>query len=187
MRFLGRVAIEARRVSPHLLEFTQSSMLRENPSQIIHGRSRFLPIPVDLISVIAPVIAVLSGLLDHVNGYALIYVGVTGEAFWPSAKRAIGLAGRRKGSRLLDCKLRVMKTSSRRPAQPFLVNRHLDQASVDAFLYDDSTSNSSHWLFVRRSCSRCSESCTSRCVAVWRRSILCSARLCWRARRCVSP
>jgi len=62
-----------------------------------------LPIPVDLVAVISPVIVMLSGLLDYVNGYALIYVGVTGEAFWPSAKRAIGLAGRRKGSRLLDC------------------------------------------------------------------------------------
>lgn len=65
-----------------------------------------LPIPVDLVAVISPVIALLSSLLDYVNGYALIYVGVTGEAFWPSAKRAIGLAGRRKGSRLLDCKKR---------------------------------------------------------------------------------
>jgi hypothetical protein len=45
----------------------------------------------------------LAGLLDYVNGYALVYVGVTGEAFWPSAKRAIGLAGRRNGSKLLDC------------------------------------------------------------------------------------
>jgi hypothetical protein len=70
----------------------------------LNSRSRMLPIPVDLVAAISPVIVVLSGLLDYVNGYALIYVGVTGEAFWPSAKRAIGLAGRRKGSRLLDCK-----------------------------------------------------------------------------------
>ncbi|KAH8080812.1 plasma-membrane choline transporter-domain-containing protein [Filobasidium floriforme] len=82
MRFLGRVAIELRRA--------------------LNSRSGMLPIPVDLVAAISPVIVMLSGLLDYVNGYALIYVGVTGEAFWPSAKRAIGLAGRRKGSRLLD-------------------------------------------------------------------------------------
>jgi hypothetical protein len=186
MRFLGRVAIEARRVSSPILDFSQSGMLRKYPSQILYGRSRFLPIPVDLVSVIAPVIAVLSGLLDYVNGYALIYVGVTGEPFWPSAKRAIGLAGRRKGSRLLDCKLRVFWSSSRRLAQRSSANRHFDQAFVDAFLYDDSTGDGSHWLFVRRSCSGSSESCTSRCIAMRRRTVLRSARLCWCSRRCVS-
>jgi len=186
MRFLGRVAIEARRVSPPLLGFFKSGMLRNNPSQVLHGRSRFLPIPVDLISVITPVIAVLSGLLDYVNGYALIYVGVTGEPFWPSAKRAIGLAGRRKGSRLLDCKLRVFKTFSRRLAKRFPANRHINQASVDAFLYDDSTGDGSRWLSVRRSCSWSSESCTSRCLVMRRCPVLCSARLRRRSRRCVS-
>jgi hypothetical protein len=51
---------------------------------------------------LAPLIDLLAGVLDQLNGYALVYVGITGEAFWPSARRAVGLAGRGKSGHLLD-------------------------------------------------------------------------------------
>jgi hypothetical protein len=55
------------------------------------------------ISRLTPLFSIVAGLLDQLNGYALVYVGITGDAFWPSARRAVGLAGRRKGGHLLDC------------------------------------------------------------------------------------
>jgi len=55
------------------------------------------------ISKLTPLFAIVAGLLDQLNGYALVYVGITGDAFWPSARRAVSLAGRRKGGHLLDC------------------------------------------------------------------------------------
>lgn len=66
-------------------------------------RNAFIPIPTDLLSIIAPILNALAGLVDYVNGYALVYVGITGDPFWPSAKRAVRLAGKRGRSRLLDC------------------------------------------------------------------------------------
>ena len=62
---------------------------------------RLLPSPLMFMSHLTPVFAVVAGTLDQLNGYALVYVGITGDAFWPSARRAVGLV-RRKG-RLLDC------------------------------------------------------------------------------------
>lgn len=56
---------------------------------------------VSFLSRLAPVFALIAGILDQLNGYALIYLGVTGEAFWPSARRAVGLVGNR--GQLLDC------------------------------------------------------------------------------------
>lgn len=51
---------------------------------------------------LAPVFTIIAGVLDQLNGYALVYVGITGDAFWPSARRAVGLAGRRRVGKLLD-------------------------------------------------------------------------------------
>ncbi|RXK38717.1 hypothetical protein M231_04027 [Tremella mesenterica] len=81
VRVVGRSAAELRRItSPR------------NP----------LPAPVAFLSKLTPLFAVIASVLDQLNGYALVYVGLTGEAFWPSAKRAVNLAGRRKGGRFLD-------------------------------------------------------------------------------------
>jgi hypothetical protein len=52
---------------------------------------------------LTPVFGFLAGLLEQVNGYALVYVGITGEAFWPSARRAVSLVGRKHRGHLLDC------------------------------------------------------------------------------------
>ncbi|ORY34237.1 plasma-membrane choline transporter-domain-containing protein [Naematelia encephala] len=70
--------------------------------RITSPKSKILPSPLSFLSNLAPVFAVIAGVLDQLNGYALVYVGITGEAFWPSARRAVGLAGKRKGGRLLD-------------------------------------------------------------------------------------
>lgn len=68
-------------------------------------KSKLLPAPLVFLSKLTPLFAIIAGVLDQLNGYALVYVGITGEAFWPSARRAVGLAGRRKGGRFLDCQL----------------------------------------------------------------------------------
>jgi hypothetical protein len=67
-------------------------------------RSKVLPAPLTFLSTLTPIFAVVAGVLDQLNGYALVYVGITGDAFWPSARRAVGLAGRRHAGHLLDCK-----------------------------------------------------------------------------------
>jgi hypothetical protein len=53
-------------------------------------------------AVLTPLLTLVAGVLDQLNGYALVYVGITGEAFWPSARRAVGLAKKRRARRLLD-------------------------------------------------------------------------------------
>ena len=68
-------------------------------------RTKLLPAPFTFLTNLTPVFAIVAGVLDQLNGYALVYVGITGEAFWPSARRAVGLAKGRKGERLLDCEL----------------------------------------------------------------------------------
>ncbi|WWC66832.1 uncharacterized protein I206_100739 [Kwoniella pini CBS 10737] len=70
--------------------------------RITNPKSRILPTPLHFLTNLTPLFAIVAGILDQLNGYALVYVGITGEAFWPSARRAVGLAGRRKGGRLLD-------------------------------------------------------------------------------------
>ncbi|WVQ93672.1 hypothetical protein IAU59_000748 [Kwoniella sp. CBS 9459] len=82
VRVVGRSAAELKRVT--------------NP------KSKILPTPLHFLTALAPVFTIIAGVLDQLNGYALVYVGITGEAFWPSARRAVGLAGRRKGGKLLD-------------------------------------------------------------------------------------
>jgi hypothetical protein len=62
-----------------------------------------LPPWLGFVTRLTPVFAIVAGVLDQLNGYALVYVGITGEAFWPAARRAVGLAGRRRGGHLLDC------------------------------------------------------------------------------------
>lgn len=67
-------------------------------------RRNTLPSPLSFLTALAPIFAIVAGVLDQLNGYALVYVGITGEAFWPSARRAVGLAGKRHAGHLLDCK-----------------------------------------------------------------------------------
>lgn len=73
--------------------------------RVTSPRSNILPTPLMFLTKLTPVFTIVAGLLDQLNGYALVYVGITGDAFWPSARRAVGLAGERKGGHLLDCKL----------------------------------------------------------------------------------
>ncbi|WVQ80868.1 hypothetical protein IAT38_002975 [Cryptococcus sp. DSM 104549] len=61
-----------------------------------------LPTPLTWLRNLTPVFSIVASVLDQLNGYALVYVGITGEAFWPSARRAVGLAGKRRGGKLLD-------------------------------------------------------------------------------------
>lgn len=84
VRVIGRSAAELKRVTS--------------------PKSKILPTPLAFLTRLAPVFGVIAGVLDQMNGYALVYVGITGEGFWPSARRAVSLAGKRKGGRLLDCK-----------------------------------------------------------------------------------
>ena len=83
VRVVGRTAAEGKRVTS--------------------PRSNILPAPLSFLSYLTPAFAIIAGVLDQLNGYALVYVGITGEAFWPSARRAVGLAKGRKGAKLLDC------------------------------------------------------------------------------------
>lgn len=97
-RVVGRSAAELRRITA--------------------PRSNILPAPLSFLSGLTPVFTVIAGVLDQLNGYALVYVGITGDAFWPSARRAVGLVGRRKGGRLLDCESRhAILTDHRHPHQ----------------------------------------------------------------------
>lgn len=63
-----------------------------------------MPSALGFLTRLTPLFTILAGVLDQLNGYALVYVGITGDAFWPSARRAVGLAGRRRAGKLLDCK-----------------------------------------------------------------------------------
>ena len=71
--------------------------------RICSPRTNILPSPLSFLSRLVPVFSIIASILDQLNGYALVYVGITGDAFWPSARRAVGLAGKRKGGHLLDC------------------------------------------------------------------------------------
>ncbi|ORX34778.1 plasma-membrane choline transporter-domain-containing protein [Kockovaella imperatae] len=70
--------------------------------RVCSPRANILPSPRGFLSRLNPLFSVIASVLDQLNGYALVYVGITGEAFWPSARRAVGLAGKRKGGHLLD-------------------------------------------------------------------------------------
>ncbi|WVO23456.1 uncharacterized protein IAS62_004810 [Cryptococcus decagattii] len=70
--------------------------------QYTSPKSTRLPSFLSFLHYLAPVFTVIAGVLDQLNGYALVYVGITGDAFWPSARRAVGLAGRRRVGKLLD-------------------------------------------------------------------------------------
>lgn len=73
--------------------------------RVTSPRSKLLPSSLGFLSKLTPFFAIIAGVLDQLNGYALVYVGITGEAFWPSARKAVGLAGKRSGGDLLDCEL----------------------------------------------------------------------------------
>ncbi|KAI5450338.1 hypothetical protein NCC49_003121 [Naganishia albida] len=81
-RMVGKTALTARRIT--------------------HPRANVLPGPLMFLKALTPLFTLLAGVLDFLNGYALVYVGVTGEAFWPSAKRAVRLAGKRHQAHLMD-------------------------------------------------------------------------------------
>ncbi|RSH81469.1 hypothetical protein EHS25_006826 [Saitozyma podzolica] len=70
--------------------------------RITSPKSQILPSPLMFFAKLTPLFAIVAGVLDQLNGYALVYVGITGDAFWPSARRAVSLAKGRKGGRLLD-------------------------------------------------------------------------------------
>lgn len=84
LRIVGQLAARARR--------------------IVHPRANVLPGPLLFLTALTPLFTAVASILDQLNGYASVYVGITGEPFWPSAKRAVRLAGKRKGGagRLLD-------------------------------------------------------------------------------------
>ncbi|ODN76186.1 hypothetical protein L202_06106 [Cryptococcus amylolentus CBS 6039] len=70
--------------------------------QFTSPRNPRLPSFLTFLHHLSPVLTVIAGVLDQLNGYALVYVGITGDAFWPSARRSVSLAGRRKAGHLLD-------------------------------------------------------------------------------------
>lgn len=77
--------------------------------RITSPKSQILPSPLMFFAKLTPLFAIVAGVLDQLNGYALVYVGITGDAFWPSARRAVSLAKGRKGGRLLDCEWFCMR------------------------------------------------------------------------------
>jgi len=91
-------------------------------------RTKLLPDSLAFLSRLTPFFAIVAGVLDQLNGYALVYVGITGEAFWPSARKAVGLAGKRSGGHLLDCELACLPAIGRASK---LTIRHTHQASPD--------------------------------------------------------
>lgn len=84
MRVIGRAAAELKRLTA--------------------PRSKVLPGALSFLSRLTPVFGMVASILDQLNGYALVYVGITGDGFWPSARRAVSLASRRNSGKLLDCK-----------------------------------------------------------------------------------
>ncbi|KAL7409201.1 plasma-membrane choline transporter-domain-containing protein [Mrakia frigida] len=57
------------------------------------------------LNILEPIFGIVASILDQLNGYALVYVGITGEAFFPSARAVAGLVARRNrgsGRKLLD-------------------------------------------------------------------------------------
>jgi len=84
LRIAGQIAARARR--------------------IVHPRANVLPSALSFLSALTPLFTAVASVLDQLNGYALVYVGITGDPFWSSAKRSVRLAGRRRGGtgRLLD-------------------------------------------------------------------------------------
>ena len=55
-----------------------------------------------VLSTISTISAMIIGYLEHISSYALIHVGITGDAFTPSAKRVRNLINRREVSGLMD-------------------------------------------------------------------------------------
>lgn len=84
VRVVGRIANELKRITS--------------------PRSKVLPNALSFLHSLTPILTMIASVLDQLNGYALVYVGITGESFWPSARRAVGLASRRNSGKLLDCK-----------------------------------------------------------------------------------
>lgn len=82
VRIIGRMAAELKRITS--------------------PRSKVLPNALTFLSRLTPLFSMMASILDQLNGYALVYVGITGDAFWPSARRAVGLASRRNSGKLLD-------------------------------------------------------------------------------------
>ncbi|KAL1413259.1 hypothetical protein Q8F55_001014 [Vanrija albida] len=82
VRLVGRAAAELKRITS--------------------PRSKVLPTALSFLSRLTPFFNVTASVLDQLNGYALVYVGITGDAFWPSARRAVGLASRKNAGKLLD-------------------------------------------------------------------------------------
>ncbi|EOQ99583.1 hypothetical protein E3P92_03833 [Wallemia ichthyophaga] len=65
------------------------------------GITRFHPVSI-VFTAISMVAAMTLGFIDHISNYALIHVGITGEAFTPSAKRVKQLVNRREVKGLMD-------------------------------------------------------------------------------------
>ncbi|WOO76951.1 CTL-like protein [Vanrija pseudolonga] len=82
VRLVGRMAAELKRITS--------------------PRSKVLPSALSFLSHLTPFFNITASVLDQLNGYALVYVGITGDAFWPSARRAVGLASRKNAGKLLD-------------------------------------------------------------------------------------
>lgn len=82
MRIVGRTAAEMKRVTSQ--------------------RRKVLPRALSFLTSLTPIFSIVASVLDQANSYALVYVGVTGDAFWPSARRAVGLTSRRNCGKLLD-------------------------------------------------------------------------------------
>lgn len=99
-RMIGKSALIAKRVSPAVASQPAKALI---PRQVTNPRTNILPGPLTFLSALTPIFSFLAGVLEQMNGYALVYVGITGEAFWPSARRAVALVGRRHRGPLLDC------------------------------------------------------------------------------------
>ncbi|EIM19463.1 hypothetical protein WALSEDRAFT_58723 [Wallemia mellicola CBS 633.66] len=65
------------------------------------GMTRFHPISI-VFNAVSMVAAILLGFVDHISTHALIYAGITGDAFTPSAKRVKQLVNRREVRGLMD-------------------------------------------------------------------------------------
>jgi hypothetical protein len=85
-----------------LLGSVDRNLLQATSPSSISALPEFLH-PLNLLE---PLFGVVASILDQLNGYALVYVGITGEAFFPSARAVAGLIARRNrgsGKKLMDC------------------------------------------------------------------------------------
>ena len=152
-------------------------------ASVLSPRSNILPPPLAFLTNLTPVVSVLAGVLDQLNGYALIYVGITGDAFWPSARRAVGLAKGKKGGKLLDCECFNHCLDFTR----LRGYRHPHQASPHAQLNGHGPFHRNGRIPVHDSLTRQSWICSSGSAALRRRAVLGCASGCGGARGCVSP